>query len=77
MSFPGAGMKQVKYYIEEILNEESIERIIINIGTNNLPYQNQTENEIMMEIIEIVKKCHHYGDLRSRSNDKTTTSNTN
>ena len=48
-------------FAEEILNEENIDRIIINIGTNNLSYQNQTENEIMIEIIEIVKKCHQYG----------------
>ena len=47
--------EQMMYYIEEILNEENLDRIIINVGTNNLSYQNQTENEIMMEIIEIVK----------------------
>ena len=53
--------KQLMYYIEEILNEENLHRIIINVGTNNLSYQNQIENEIMMEIIEIAKKCHQYG----------------
>ena len=60
-SFPGARTKQLMYYIEDIPNEENLHRIIINVGTNNLSDQNQTENEIMMEIIEIAKKCHQYG----------------
>ena len=60
-NFPGARTKQLMYYIEDILNEENLHRIIINVGTNNLSDQNQTENEIMMEIIEIAKKCHQYG----------------
>lgn len=35
-SFDGAVASQLNYYIEEILNEEKVDRIIINIGTNNL-----------------------------------------
>ena len=59
--FPGATASQLNYYIEEVLNEDDIEKIIINIGTNNLSKKHQTEEEIVMEILEIVKKCHAYG----------------
>ena len=38
-----------------------MDRIVINIGTNNLTKKSQTENETVEEIMEIVKKCHNYG----------------
>ena len=54
-SFPGATASRLKYYIEE-----NIDRIIINVGTNNLS-KKQSEEEIVDEIIKIVSKCHTYG----------------
>ena len=38
-----------------------MDRIVINIGTNNLTKKSQTENETVEEIFNIVKKCHKYG----------------
>ena len=60
-SFSGATASNLNYYIEEVLNEENVDRIIINIGTNNLTKKKQTESETAMEIIDVVKKCNHYG----------------
>ena len=61
-SFSGATASKLNYYIEEVMNEENVDRIIINIGTNNLTKKKQqTEYETAMEIIDIVKKCHNYG----------------
>ena len=61
-SYPGATASQLKYYIDEVLNEENIDQIIINIGTNNLSKKQQPEEETVKEIIEIVTKCrHNYG----------------
>ena len=60
-SFSGATTKKLNYYIEEVLNEENIDRIIINIGANNITNQNQSEKEIFMEIMDLVIKCHNYG----------------
>ena len=42
------------------MNEENIDQIIINIGTNNLS-KKQPEEETVKEILEIVTKCHNYG----------------
>ena len=54
-------LKILKYYVDEILNDENVDRIIINIGTNNLTKKKQTEYETAMELIEVVNKCHIYG----------------
>ena len=59
-SFPGATASRLKYYIEKVPNEENIDRIIINLGTNNLS-KKQSEEEILDEIIKIVSKCHTHG----------------
>ena len=59
--FGGAVASQLYHYIDEVLKEENVDRIIINIGTNNLTKKSQTENETVEEIMEIVKKCHNYG----------------
>ena len=59
--FPGAVASQLNYYVDEVLNEEKVDKIVINIGTNNLTKKTQSENETVMEILEIVKKCHNHG----------------
>ena len=59
--FPGAVASQLGYYVEEVLNEENIDEMIINVGTNNLSKKRQTEEDTVQEIIGIVKKCHAYG----------------
>ena len=60
-SFPGATASQINYYIEEVLNEETPDKMLINIGTNNLTHKDQTEEETAKEIWTIVNKCHEYG----------------
>ena len=59
--FSGAVASQVYYYVDEVLEEEELDRIIINVGTNNLSKKRQTAEETAMEIIEIVEKCHDHG----------------
>ena len=59
-SFPGATAIQINYYFEELLNEEKSDRIIINVGSNNICNQEQSEKELFEEIMEIVRNCHSY-----------------
>ena len=60
-SFPGARAAQLFYYIDEVLNLQNIDRIIINIGMNDITSQDQSEREILKEIIDLVLKCHNHG----------------
>ena len=59
--FNGATASKLSYYIEEVLNEENLDRIIINIGANNISNGKQSAKEISKEIMDLVIKCHDYG----------------
>ena len=60
-SFSGAIASQLNYYLKEVLKEEDLDRIVINIGTNNLTKKRQSEQEIANEIFQVVEKCHDHG----------------
>ena len=59
--FGGATIKQLKYYIEEVLKEETPDKIILCIGTNNLTKTQQNDVEIVNEIICVINKCYASG----------------
>lgn len=60
-SFAGATALQLQYYMEEVLNEENPDMVVINIGTNNITKKQQSEEEIVKEILGTVDKCRIYG----------------
>ena len=61
-SFPGATTTQLKYYIKPTLLEDMPDIVVIHIGTNNLTKKpNQSDAEIVEEIIEMVNDCHTQG----------------
>ena len=60
-SFPGATASQLKYYLGPTLTEERPDEVIVCGGTNNLTKKNQTEIEIVHEILEVVFHCQESG----------------
>ena len=60
-SFPGATASQLKYYALPTLFEEMSDTVILHVGTNNITKKNQTEDETVKEIIEIVQICRQWG----------------
>lgn len=60
-AFGGATASQLKYYIQAALNEDHPDRVIINVGTNNLTKKDQTPLQIAEEIIEVAQTCREGG----------------
>ena len=58
-AFPGATAKQLHHYIILILLDQSLDTVIIHVGTNSLTYTKPLDT--VNEILDIVKRCHSYG----------------
>jgi hypothetical protein len=61
VSFPGATASKLCHYTKPTIEEELPDTVLINIGTNNITKTQQSENEIVDEIMEIVKQCRKMG----------------
>ena len=62
--FPGASIGNLNYYINPTLEQEKPEVVVIHVGINDLLSENlsnASDQVIADQIIEIGKKCTHYG----------------
>ena len=63
-TFPGASIGNLNYYINPTLEQEKPEVVVIHVGINDLLSENlsnASDQVIADQIIEIGKKCTHYG----------------
>ena len=60
-AYGGSTASQLNYHVQPTLNEENIDTIIINAGTNNFTKKKQTPEETCFEILEIVNSCRRSG----------------
>ena len=62
--FPGATVDEVNHYCETVLQDNTIDTVILQIGGNNVNNKHapsKTDVEIVSSIIKIVDKCHLAG----------------
>lgn len=57
----GATVSKATYYMKPTIEEEKPDIILLNIGTNNLTKERQTEEETVGEILRMVDVCRSYG----------------
>ena len=61
-SYGGSTTADMHWHITPTLIEEKPDRVVLNIGTNNLTKKrHQTEEEICQDIFNIAEKCRSYG----------------
>ena len=61
ISFPGATLKYLKYYIVPSLIDEAPNRIILHGGCNDVDNKNSTPEKTANEIADMAILCHDYG----------------
>ena len=59
--YPGYTASELNNKIDSHLIADKPDIVIVNVGTNNLTKSNQSDNDTLNEIVDIVKKCHQYG----------------
>ena len=61
ISFPGATLKHLKYYIVPSLIDETPDRITLHGGCYDVNNKNSTPEEIVNEITDMAILCFDYG----------------
>ena len=59
--YPGYTASQLNNKITAHLIADKPDIVIVNVGTNNLTKSNQSDTDTLIEIVNIVKKCHQFG----------------
>ena len=62
--FPGGTAEEIEYYANKILEKQDIDKVILNIGSNNVHSKHtsiNTEIEIVNTILKTVAVCHRNG----------------
>ena len=62
--FPGGTAEEIEYYTNKILEKQDIDKVILNIGSNNVHSKHlsiNTEIEIVNTILKTVAVCHRNG----------------
>ena len=59
--YPGATVSKATYYMKPPIEEEKLDIVLLNIGTNNLTKERQTEEETVGEILLMVNECRNHG----------------